>query len=387
MKVKFEPAHSYFLGGRLKELREARGLTISQLASLTGISKQSLSSYEKGSQKPRSDSLSKLVSSLGVSLAYFQKEIPEHSCSPIFFRSLASMQKKERLRASVQMGWFEELYTYLSQYINFVAPNVPKHLDISDRLVRTTFEDIDAISEDVRTFWGLGSGPISHVVRLFENNGIVILTMNLDVRQEDAFSQWQGDLPVIVSVADTLAAVRQRFTLAHELGHLILHSKLEQIDSEKLPLIEKQAHRFASSFLLPEKAWAREFHSPDLDSFRNLKERWKVSIAAQIHRARDLGIISEDYMRNLYIGLAKRKWKTKEPLDDSLPHEKPAMLKDAISLLNVQINIDISEIASAISLAESDIELLCGIESEQVLESSCEELTPTPHVVRFSRSK
>lgn len=362
MKIKFEPAIQPFLGARLKEAREARGLTITQLAALTGISKQSISYYEKDAQRPRGEALSKLINALGVTLAFLQKSVPPRSLAPIFFRSLASLKKKERSRAKIQLGWFEELYDFLSMHISFVQPNLPRDLDISGRIGKTDMFEIDEIAGKVRHYWGLGNGPISNVTRLLENNGIVILKMDLDVSQEDAFSQWQLDstLPVIVSVADTLAACRQRFTLAHELGHLILHSKIGRIENDKLKLIEKQAHRFASAFLLPASTWLMEFRAPELESFRHLKGRWKVSIAAQIHRARDLDIISEETARRLHASLASRKWKTLEPLDDTIPHEHPVMLNEAMELLQTQM--DISEICAAVSLPESDIRILSGMQ-------------------------
>lgn len=351
-----------FVGERLTEAREARGLSKSSLAQIAGLKKQSISNYENGKQKPKAEALAALSQVLNVNIAFFQKAPFLSSSSPVFFRALSGIAKREYSRARIQLAWFEEIYDYLDSMINFMPPNIPRHFDISSHINKITMEDIDEIAMCVRQYWGLGKGPISSMTRLLENNGVVIIKMMLDVKDEDAFSQWQRNntLPVIVSVADTPSACRDRFSLAHELGHLILHSQVE-ITSEILPIIEKQAHRFAAAFLMPAQSYAKEFRFPTLDILLLLKEKWKVSLQAQIHRCKDLGMLCEKDVRNFYININRRGWRKNEPLDESILPENPVMIKEALELLKNEIGIDIETISQDTSIPEIDIRILFNI--------------------------
>src|SRR5262249_5990128 len=144
----------------------------------------------------------------------------------------------------------------------------------------------------------------------------------------DALSEWlePEGIPFIVLNADKESAVRSRFDLAHELGHLILHRSVTPDDLKKKPLfrqIEKQAFRFAGALLLPQRPFLADLHALSLDALRALKSKWKVAIAAMIHRLSDLGVLTEEQEKRFWINYARRGWRGREPLDDQLPCEMP----------------------------------------------------------------
>jgi Zn-dependent peptidase ImmA (M78 family) len=119
------------------------------------------------------------------------------------------------------------------------------------------------------------------------------------------------------------------------LGHAVLHAAVTEDDFKKdLPSIEGQAFRFASSFLMPSTAYPYEVRNPSLASLQALKERWRVSIKAQIKRLADLEVIAADYATLMYKLYSAKGWNSKgEPLDNAWPLSEPRLLRDALNLI------------------------------------------------------
>lgn len=350
-----------FNGARLKEARLVRGFTMTSLSELTGLVKQSISNYENGKQIPRESAQIKLAEALQVPLAYLYLDLEKENGSPIFFRSQSGLAKREWEKAKVKLKWFWHLVDYFRGYLDFVPVDLPVHLDVSGRFASVSDQEIERIALETRRFWGLGDGPISNMCRLLENNGVFLVHLPLNVKEEDAFSQWIDDeTPTVVNVAHSPSACRDRFSLAHELGHLIMHRQVS-LNKDNRKLIESQANRFASSFLLPAHTFTREFGRPSLNVFHILKEKWKVSIKAQIYRCKQLGVLSDKAARAMYINMSKRGWTRAEPLDDILPPERPKILKETTRLLNEQAGVSFETIANDTRLPRDDIFQLLGV--------------------------
>ena len=98
-------------------------------------------------------------------------------------------------------------------------------------------------------------------------------------------------------------------------------------------VIEAQAHRFASALLMPEQEFVDSLYTVSLEGYRELKPYWKTSIAAMVRRTKDLGIITEDGYRNLYISISRRKWRKVEPFDEEIAPERPALAKKCLDVI------------------------------------------------------
>ena len=197
------------------------------------------------------------------------------------------------------------------------------------------------------------------------------LKINLGKRKVDACSQvntFETEFrPIVCLTSDKSSAVRSRFDAAHELGHVVLHS---WADEEYLSIkenherFEKEAHAFAGAFLLPFETFAHETYSlSSIDSFINLKKRWKVSIGAMVRRCFDTELINKNQYDYLQRQISMRRYRTNEPLDDELPDEQPQVFRKAVEILlehNVQ---SADEIREDIRLPLCDLEMLCGLDS------------------------
>ncbi len=132
---------------------------------------------------------------------------------------------------------------------------------------------------------------------------------------------------------------RQRFSLAHELGHVLLHESVTLTETRTPEInkrIEQQAHRFAGAFLFPRAAFEKEIYDYSLEEFAALKRSWGISIMAQVVRARDLGMISEDQTFDLFRKATRKGYRRPlgEPWDAELPLEEPRLLRRCVEVID-----------------------------------------------------
>lgn len=229
----------------------------------------------------------------------------------------------------------QEIVSFIKGYIELPQINIP---NFAVDYTKLSYNEIEELATATRRHWGLGDGPITNVLGLAENNGIITSRIDLEAETLDALSQWSDydSTPYIFLSSSKNSAARSRFDISHELAHLTFHKHLSNnvcYNPVVHPVLEKQAHRFASAFLMPAETFMNDLVSPSLDRFWALKEKWQTSIAAMIMRCQHLDIIDEEYARRLWINYNRRGWSRREPLDDKLAIEQPKLLRRSFELL------------------------------------------------------
>lgn len=351
-----------FLGYRLKEAREINQITIAQLAEKLNITKQAISLFENGSRTPSPETLNNIVSLLEFPIAFYMNEKKvSKEISPTNFRKFSKATKIERSISKIKESWASELFTLIDQYITFPKVNLPD-IEIND-FITLKDDDIEEIAIKTRKYWNLGNGVISNLIRLCEANGIFVIRIS-HANNIDAHSLSREDFPIIV-LGNNKSAVRSRFDVGHELGHLILHKNMtheDQEDKHLMDIAEKQADKFSSCFLMPEQTFSNDFHSLRIDNLIETKKKWLVSLQAMVRRAASLDIISEQEMKNFFVMLSQNGIRRKEPLDDQLIPEQPTLLKKSLSLLAEKKIIKYSEIKDYLPLRLKDLSEITGID-------------------------
>ncbi|SFM05238.1 helix-turn-helix domain-containing protein [Halanaerobium salsuginis] len=358
-----------FNGERLKKSRIYRNMTISELADKIGVTKQAVSQYEKGVISPKPEVLFKLISTLNFPMDFFKEEdLVNSKIENTFFRALLSTKNLDLATQEVKPEIIVRIYDFLSNYLDF-----PK-LDLPD-LKNIETKDIEDVAGMLRSYWKLNENPISNMVSLLEKKGVIVSSLATDSHKIDAFTQIQtiADMQYycVVLGNDKQSMVRRAFDAAHELGHIILHNKLvniKDLSKEEFKKIEKEANQFAAAFLLPRNAFYADLINPtNLDSYLKLKKKWKVSIAAMVMRAKQLGRISSKQYQNLMKQISYRKWRRNEPYDDIWKVQRPQLFKKAIEILienNVltgsQIVMELSK--ENYSIKPEEIEALLDLE-------------------------
>jgi Zn-dependent peptidase ImmA (M78 family)/transcriptional regulator with XRE-family HTH domain len=355
-----------FVGARLRQGRDARGVSAISLSEIVGVTRSAMSQYEHGHQSPSPETMRRISNALNLPMHWFLRPVVPRETGPIFYRCMAAATKAARTRAQCRYEWLKDIVGLIQQYVKMPQIQLPS-FDLPSDPAQISSSTVDDIASETRRFWGLKDGPISNVVWLLENRGAIVSRIELHASTLDAFSECDpvSSRPFVVLAADKQSAARSRFDAAHELGHIILHRHITQetlAQPASFELIEQQAHRFAGAFLLPAVSFGRECRDLTLDSFRSMKERWRVSIAAMVMRAHHLRLITDHHKTNLMINMGRRRWRTREPLDDLLEPERPRFLKKCFELLIKKGILPTSEASLMLGIQAEDIESLAGLD-------------------------
>jgi Zn-dependent peptidase ImmA (M78 family)/DNA-binding XRE family transcriptional regulator len=314
------------IGERLKQARKAAGLTTRALAEQAGVSAMAISKYETGKSMPSSGVLLALAKALGVRVEYFFRPT-KIRLEEVEYRKHAHVPKRllAQIDADVveQVERFVELETFLPKtpVAEFRIPHgLPSRI--------SAYGEIEALALRVRQDWKLGQNPIPELTDTLEERGVrVFLAAALHNESFDGLAARVDGTPVIV-VGKGWPGDRQRFTLAHELGHLILQNRLgPRLDPEKA------ANRFAGAFLVPEPEVKKELgpHRTWLEpqELCALKRTYGLSMQGWMHRARDLDILSEAHYLRMVRYFSAQGWRKREPCE-AYPQEQPKLFEQLV---------------------------------------------------------
>lgn len=346
-------------GKKIEEARLARKLSLAQLSEKIGVTSQAISKYENGKIKPSSKVLINLSDVLDFPISFFinnNSSIEEDifNDSIIHFRSNKHITKKLQEACKVRIKWVNNTYKLICDYFELPTLDIPC-LEIKD-IDELSDEAIENIVENLRNYWNLDDKPINNFIDILQKKGFVVTRLDIGTKKIDGFSMWNDNIPYIFIGTEKDSAVRSRFDLAHELGHLILHRNItkEEFEEER-DVIEHQADIFAAAFLLPRSSFSREIINSSVDSLILLKRKWKVSLSAMIKRIQSIELLTENQIKYLRHQMCKYKYYIHEPLDDSIKCEKPYLFKQAFELLTENNILSKDDIADIIKLNKKEI--------------------------------
>jgi len=355
-----------FVGDRLRQVRELNGLSMEVLASRIGKSKQQISRYEKEEDVPPVEILQALATELQQPVAFFFLPLVGNQ-GLTFYRKLKRVTKPQLRRAAIWKAWLNQMIEPIDEYLELPTYDIPPDLFLLQNPADIDMAVIDEAALKLRKHWELGLRPIGNLVRTLERNGVLVSRFDLDIDDMEGFSfirSGQRENLVIVLNAYKANFFRSRFDAAHELGHLVLHRNLteEQIqNSEHYDRYERQAHRFASSFLLPEEALWGQKRITSPEALLPLKERWGISMSAIAYRMRDLDLMSEDDYRRFRANLSHKKWNKLEPLDASTDPEAPVLLQQSVDALIQHAGFTKEDVLTDVVLGARTVEKLASL--------------------------
>jgi Zn-dependent peptidase ImmA (M78 family)/DNA-binding XRE family transcriptional regulator len=339
-------------GNRLKLARKMAGMSLQDLSNALGsaVTKQSLSKYEAGAMKPSSNLLLTISKILNVKPDYLLRRDQVH-LGEISFRKKADLSKKdeeaviEKARDYVER--YLEIENILGQTETFENPL--KHDQIASK------EQVEKAAYKLRKEWDLGSNPIANLVEMLELKGIKVLLLD-NIDQLDGFAAYtSGGVPIVVINSQEKPIERIRFTVIHELAHLLLDfSKEIKTDSRQ---VEKLCHYFSSCFLIPSPMLIKligGLHRTyiSIKELIDIKEYYGISIRAILHRLIELAVITENYYQRWMVYLSKtyggkgepglykgeEKLKLFEQLVNRALSEGAISISKAATLCNTNIN-------------------------------------------------
>ena len=320
-----------FDGARLTLARHLAGLRKSDLAALIDMSPTAVAAWESGAKRPTAGTVAKLALCLRVDPGFFAMrpdDVAALSTTP-HFRSLRSTTQLARDQAFAYGQLAVDIASSLERHVEYPDPDVPS---VPVAVDNTEGDGPERAARRVREQWGMGQDPAGHLVRLLENHGVLVVFSPPGAASVDAYSFDSRLRPVVVLNPVKRDYYRQRFDVAHELGHLVMHSDAEPGGR----IAEDQAHRFAAELLMPageiRDLLPASMNAAAWQTLARLKEHWGTSIQALLYRARRLGVLSDVSYRNAMTTLTARGWRRNEPgLITVL--EQPSLLPRALELL------------------------------------------------------
>lgn len=316
---------------RIALVRELYGIRKSELSMRLGVSARTITCWELGLQAPSAGDVAELCRVFGVGPEFFEPQLeglPVASGLPHFRSYRAGTQVAYR-QAQAYVQVTQDLVRTLRDYVDFPAlhlPDIPADPELAESIVP------QMAAQQVRHEWGLGDGPIAHVLREVENHGICAVFAPFEHASLDAHSVFSGELPLIVLNPTKGDYYRQRFDVAHELGHLVMHPDAEPGHK----VIEAQADAFASELLAPSEVLHDELPTR-MDGLgwlklKELKERWGVSMKVLLDKAYALGRLTEEGYREGLKSLSRNGWELLEPGAIS-GVEEPSLIPHSLELL------------------------------------------------------
>lgn len=331
-------ASALFDGERLTLARQLAGLRKSDLAALVRKSATAVAAWETGAKRPTPSTVAELALGLGVSPGFFAARGRSSAATHAVphFRSLRSTTQLARDQAFAYGRVAADVAGVVERHVEFPEPQVP----VFPVAVDASGDEPEEAARAVRQAWGFAEGPVGHLVRMVENHGVLVVFSPGETSSVDAYSFDSIGRPVVILNPLKNDYYRQRFDVAHELGHLVMHHDAEPGSR----IIEEQANRFASELLMPAAQIAdllpTTMSGNGWRTLAKLKEDWGVSMQALLFRARALGRLSDVSYRNAMMTVSARGWRRSEP-GMMTTVEQPSLLPGSIRLLETEAGLSI----------------------------------------------
>lgn len=333
--------------------RESRGFTQSRLASIVGISQGHLSKIEAGLLPISEHVAARIANVLDYPVDFLAMSEPIYGpgTSEFFHRKRQSLSTR--------------LLTQLHAKVNIQRIHVARLL----RAVELDPDQIPEIDPDafagsvadiaraVRAAWALPPGPVGSVTRSIEDAGGIVITVDFGTPLLDAVSRWVPGLPPLFFLNRDTPGDRARMTLAHELGHMVMHHVAR-------PAMEDEAFGFAQEFLMPERDIRHHLSDLTLDKLLSLKLHWKVSMQALLVRAEALDRIPPGRARYLWSQIGKAGYRKREPVEADIEREEPRQLDGIVEIYRRQLGWSADQLAELLALNSDELARLYRIPSE-----------------------
>lgn len=330
-----EPAHGpAFNPEMLSIARGSQGITQTDLARKIGVSQGKIAKWEDGILEPQSPDILMMADSLHYPPEFFFQPDSVHgfgSCC-LYHRKRKTIPATHLRKIHDQINVLSMGISRLLRNVSFEPPDAFPQFDIDE------YGTPQKAAQALRATWRMPLGPVKNLVALIEDFGGIVVPIDFGTSKLDAVSLWPRRMPPLFFVNRHKPADRTRWSLAHELGHILMHRIPPPSDEAEI-----QADAFAREFLLPQRDIAADMQDMSLGKAIRLKPKWRVSMQALINCAKEHQTISPRKHQWLYTQLSKLGYRTREP--DPLLPERPYLLKKMIRVYLEELKYPAEQIA------------------------------------------
>jgi Zn-dependent peptidase ImmA (M78 family)/transcriptional regulator with XRE-family HTH domain len=327
--------------------RQSRGITQTDLSRLLGWNQGLVSKIENGLEPLSDERLEALATALDYPVHFFARQsvIDGPGLTEVYHRkrAKASATALHKMHAEAVIRRYE-IADLLKSFDGLPEDPFPS-FPIDD------FEGNPAkIARTMRAVLQIPPGPIFNMTKVIEAAGGVVLSCSFDTRDVDGFSRWRADTPPIFYLNVSQPPDRWRWTLAHEAGHVAMHTTSSPYDD-----MEKDANLFAEEFLAPKNEIKYQLANLTLSRLAALKQYWKISMQALINRAFHLGILSENSRRYFFMQLGKAGYLRHEPDEIAPPTEPPELLSKIVKYHRERLGYSDDDLCRLLALNKADL--------------------------------
>ncbi|HXA01897.1 MAG TPA: ImmA/IrrE family metallo-endopeptidase [Cytophagaceae bacterium] len=327
--------------------REQRGLGQKELAEKVEIDQGNISRIESGKQIPMKDTMEKIAKALNYNLEFFKQKSQVIDFESSFYRRRLKIPKKDLLKAEANINISKVNLDALLRMVELPEPDYLK-FDLSEG------GTVPDCAIKLREYWKLPQGYVANLTQILEKNGIVVISIDFEGVNIDGHAIVTEDNIPVIFINRNIPADRYRLTLAHELGHLALHVGKE-ISEERD--VEKEAFLFAGEFMMPEKEIKPDLSDVSLESLKELKKYWKISMGALIKRASDLKVISDNQYKYLWQQMVKLGYKKREPEELDFDKEEPSIIRQLVDAHIDELEFKEKELAEFLGMKHEEFSL------------------------------
>ncbi len=334
--------------------REARGLTQGELAARVSVGQGTLSKYETGVSVPPAEFVTELPAAVGYPESFFYQAGQPYGFPPFHYRRRKKLSAKALGRIVAEMN-IRRMHVQRLLLSFEMSSNLIPEIDRDEYRGRSRRDaTAEEIARSVREAWMLPRGPIPNMLALIEERGGIVVPCDFGTDLIDAMSQRIDGMPILFFVNVDAPADRVRHTLAHELGHMCLHTTVFKDDAE----MEREADQFAGAFLLPADEVRVHLRRFDLRHLANMKSHWKVSMQSIAFRANQLHLITPYQNKMFWIEMGKLGYRKREPNEP--PRETPTLLRRMVDFHRRQLGYSVQDMANLLRLSVEEFEAIYG---------------------------
>jgi Zn-dependent peptidase ImmA (M78 family)/transcriptional regulator with XRE-family HTH domain len=316
--------------------RESRGMTQIDLGKCLRTTQGYVSKVEHKIYEASNQLAEQLSRTLDYPVEFFFEEYRPHPLGMGFYRKHQSLPARLKAKVDAHANLHRLRIQRMLRSVDLIESKVVER-SLSE------YGSPDAIAMAMREYWKIPRGPIQNLTETLESAGIIVMKLPLDTRHFSGVNVPTDQLIYIILTNSVMPSDRDRYTLAHELGHIIMH----RLPTENM---EEEANRFAREFLMPQQELRSQLYKLSLERLSFLKRYWKVSMAAILEQARILEAVSERKYRTLRVELSQAGYILQEPPELDPPEEKPSLLSELINLYLDQLHYSIDELSHFLRL-------------------------------------
>jgi len=326
--------------------REYRGYSQTELAAkIKGLAQSNLSKFEKGVSTLSDELFNKTIQFLNFPEAFFYKKIT-NNIETANYRKRATINKKTKSQIEYSIRLIGYLVDQMSDSLEWPLFTF-KQLDLNEGFT------VEYVAQYTRKLLRLDPNePVRNINYLLESNGVLVVEYDAP-EKFDGVSYFSDRGTPIIIINSNFDNDRKRFTLAHELGHLLMHNGDIPIPDYRDR--ETEANRFAAEFLMPEAAIKSSLRNLKLSSLAELKRYWLTSMASIIWRAKDLGCINSERSKYLNIELSRNGEKKSEKLKVFIDSHR--LFFTGYRMHREELNYSDTELADAFSIPEDIVKI------------------------------